>query len=620
MKNRIKSINQFLLERYPIVWNTRILWVLSAALIIHLFFFLFGVMTLTNPSSLLEYDVLASYFRNGMLLLGLVISLILLVLWLVTLFRNNAFKNFYPTSAWDLLKQFCAYVLIIFVSTSFYYSYTLGLQTYIKIEYPQERIAAQHRVANDSGMFRSESVYNYTLDERIIPKKLDTLYCETRADRIDTLQPHVAFKDALYQFYSFRKVVVPLNQKGQAARASYNVTNQTIKQRATIKAYNDFQQDSLESTSLRRIVNDSTITYLFKDKVVDVSDIIKDATPSYYNYANLFYEKDGDYDYYNTESYAVSTSIDYYSDDTSNLGRVSPSDAALVAQVKRNHALLDKRDPEAIKEVLKKQLQLLDYYGIEHNVTVASWFKLVYHPAAFPLKNTIANNKDAIYQNEFIEDGATAFVKYAHGLKAKRYIEGHRLKQVFINLDDVHDTNIFEGSVHFFIWISFVLALLIFIFRTTGLRELLFSAVAFGVLAIVVGLLCVLISYGSNYSGTSSRFEEYIFTYVPFIAGFIIFSITFLAFKRLRKPVSAILLNITFVSLLPWLFLILGIISIHQNHVCRAHVDYFEAGFECMTILEQLGVLWSYIFAALGFLWVYVYAHLIVKWRSLPEK
>ena len=37
----MKKIEQYLLERYPSLWNTKIVWLLGIAFCAHLFFFLF---------------------------------------------------------------------------------------------------------------------------------------------------------------------------------------------------------------------------------------------------------------------------------------------------------------------------------------------------------------------------------------------------------------------------------------------------------------------------------------------------------------------------------------------------------------------------------------------------
>ncbi|MGZ8537004.1 MAG: hypothetical protein ACXWV9_02020, partial [Flavisolibacter sp.] len=44
----IKRINQHLLTHYPLIWNTRIIWVLSANFILHLLFFLAGFASINS--------------------------------------------------------------------------------------------------------------------------------------------------------------------------------------------------------------------------------------------------------------------------------------------------------------------------------------------------------------------------------------------------------------------------------------------------------------------------------------------------------------------------------------------------------------------------------------------
>lgn len=618
MKNQVHKFNQFLLECYPTVWNTRILWMLIVALIIHVCFFFFGFATLVNPQSLTKYKVINSYFENGLIGLGLVISLILLVIWLVTLFRNNAFKNFYPTSAWDLFKQFCAYMIIVLVSTSFYYSYTLGLQAYIKINYPQERLIKEHRTVNDSYMFLSENVYKYTLDERILPKQLDTLYCERREFYVDSLQPYYKFKDNYYQYYTIKKVKIPrkdydLYDSGNSVNGNYNSSNINIKEAVNSTQIAGKQQvtylDSLNALSLRKEVKKDSVTFFFKGKVAIIDSLIENAVPSYYNFSELFYQKERDYDYYDSYN-------DYYDASIDDDYNYSPAIKEQINQAQRNHALLNRNNPKEIKTLLKEQIALMNTYGINHNLTVDKWFKLIYHPKNFPLKGTIADSEAATYGNDFIAEDATELEKFAIALQTINYAEIADLRRVYDNLDEAYEHNVFKESIHLFLWISFFIAALIFIFRTTGLRELLFTLVTAGVLGIIVGLLGVVISYGTgSYSGS-----EYVFSYVALIIGFTIFTIALTSFRYLRKIVSAIFLNLTFVYFLPWLFLILGIISMHQHDACDYTYNYPETAKECITILESIGLWWSYIFIALGLLLVYLFSFIIIKWRSLPEK
>ena len=64
MKKFIYKTNQYLLERYPTIWNTKLVWMLSIALVLHLIFFVFGLFTLVNPKMLQDSNVEYIFFEN----------------------------------------------------------------------------------------------------------------------------------------------------------------------------------------------------------------------------------------------------------------------------------------------------------------------------------------------------------------------------------------------------------------------------------------------------------------------------------------------------------------------------------------------------------------------------
>ncbi|MEM6517351.1 MAG: hypothetical protein AAF688_14300, partial [Bacteroidota bacterium] len=116
MKSFIYKVNQYLIERYPNIWNTRLVWMLSASLIVHVLFFVFGLATLTNPETLQDRGAEDIFFKNGSIFLSIIITILLFVVWLIYLFKNNGFKSFYPASRNRLFLQYFYYLLIAFFS------------------------------------------------------------------------------------------------------------------------------------------------------------------------------------------------------------------------------------------------------------------------------------------------------------------------------------------------------------------------------------------------------------------------------------------------------------------------------------------------------------------------
>ncbi len=79
----MKKIEQYLLERYPSLWNTKIVWLLGIALCAHLFFFLFGFFSVNEEDFSTKYFGTIEKFFPIAFLLNFVISTLLLVGWLV---------------------------------------------------------------------------------------------------------------------------------------------------------------------------------------------------------------------------------------------------------------------------------------------------------------------------------------------------------------------------------------------------------------------------------------------------------------------------------------------------------------------------------------------------------
>ena len=136
----MKKINQYLLERYPSIWNTKLVWMISAAAVIHLLFFVIGFFSINEQELKTSYfRIFGSYFGHPFLL-NLVFSILLLVGWLTQLNKNNAFKHFYPSNPHKLFGQFAQYFVIIFASTTFFISFVMGEKVSIRLKYPESYI------------------------------------------------------------------------------------------------------------------------------------------------------------------------------------------------------------------------------------------------------------------------------------------------------------------------------------------------------------------------------------------------------------------------------------------------------------------------------------------------
>ncbi|TXD84716.1 hypothetical protein ESY86_03190 [Subsaximicrobium wynnwilliamsii] len=584
MKSFIYKVNQYLIERYPTVWNTKLVWMLASAIILHLLFFVMGFFTISNPASLQERGINDIFFENGAVFMSVIITILMLVIWLVYLFKNNAFKNFYPTSRAGLFLAFLYHILIIFVSSSFYLSYNYGMKAQIALSYSDARIADEIALANEAAVFFSEKVSDYTLDKREYPEPFDQLFCETRDKLIDYNQPYTSFLDNNYQFFSIYK-----------------------KEASKTPRYSEPQFTGyIYKKSL-----DSMDVYYFKDKLIDVSNLINNSLPSYYNYSSTLYiskndslnQEDLDYDYDNYSDFGYD-----HSPQASIRGKL---------QNKRSHELLRRNNPSEIKQLLSQFLSMSSAYKIKHNLAVDQWFELVYHPTNFEVKSFIRDQKKPDYYYE--DDRALLAEKDVNRFLKERltdyYFESKRLRNVFENIETIKASNPFMDGIHVFMWLAFFLSALIFMFRITGLKSLLFAIVTVGVLILVIALLAILLAYASS---GNDNLIGYFISYFAVLLGATIFAIPLFFARSVKKSVVAICLNISIAGFVPYLLLILALIAMHQKDLCEARSfknDYYN----CPTIFDYLEFNWSFVLFFTGLALMYFYTTIIKRWKSLPE-
>jgi len=582
MKNRIQRVNQYFLERYPLLWNTRVYWVLICCILVHGCFYLLGYNTFRNTELFKGYNAPELFIENGALLFSIIVSILILVVWLLVLFRNNAFKNFYPTRKRQLYGSFFIYFLVFLVATTFYISYIAGYKQFVKQQYPVSWLKAKREQANLAAAFLPFSLEAYTINNKRYPAPFDTLYCETDERKIDFSKPYLTRDKDEYQFYTIERKVI---RQGDAAVA-----------------------DSDEREIRRTPLNDSLLTVYYKKMVADVSGLAS-TIPSFYNYSLQNFGGDGaGYPYEEAPAY--------------NENRNSRGMNRIV------YDLLQRNRPDEIKKLMTGFLEFSRKFKISTNLTADKWFELMYHPADFKVTYFISNSSvEGLSLNQQHTDVTAATVTttavaaadeagtdpYYSEHKIKYCFDAYDLSRLFTGIERVLEFSVFDMIVYIAIWIAFVLASILFAFRITNLRLLLFAGITAAVIGILIALVTLVLGLANGRQG------EKTIAYLVFVVGTMILLGSVPLFRFRRKSIQGILINITLVGIVPYFLLILLIITLHQR-------DYYDtlyvSGYSGPqdTILEVLGVYWNYVLLALGFLFMMVYTPVIRRWRAQPER
>ncbi|WP_312077657.1 hypothetical protein [Chryseobacterium sp.] len=630
---KINKFNQYLLEKYPTVWNTKLVWMLLAAFVFHVIFFVIGYLSHMNPVTLQTTYVKDDYFRHGLILVHIIISVLMIVVWLIMMFKNNAFKNFYPQSQGKLFSQFVQYFVIIFASTTFYFSYMTGFKMFINYKYPDSEMVKNVETINRASAFLSQNTLYYDLSNRLYPKPFYDLYCETDIKKIDRTKKYFVNYNRVYQYYSLY------------SKKSY--------QRDKRK---QFISPEPETTDKKEIIysqlsdDEKFYTYYYKKDVVDVSSYIPFTGFSYYNYSELFYNSNAENGRYNHYDYA--TKIEY--ENTNTLLKKKN------AEINRKTAeLLDKNNIAEIEKLLSDFLKISKEYNIENNLDASQWAKMVYNPKDYQIRYFIKtyknqagtaydpNNRPLTDQGDYavvetVDAPASAAVvdgvivddsvqikdfnpeinkqlspeDYFKKNTTEYYYYTDTLKDLLESVDEVKAYDFYSESIHIYLWIAFFLSTFVLSFRIAGLKSLLFSIISAGLLMLVVTLTTVM------YSISVSGKEEFFVAYLVLFISLFILSVPIFMMNRFNKMVTSVFLNISLNGFVLFILLIFGIISIHQDATCRTLVadieDYYPYQ-KCPNLLEDLGLWTSYIILIIGFVFMYFYSSVIMKWKARPE-
>ena len=133
-------MKKYLLERYPAIWNTHLIWALPLIFAIHLFFFLWGFATVTDENMSNYSFGLENHFEGLPMVMSFIVIVLMLVGWFIRLFKNNAFERFYPVSEWQLFRQFVIYLFIMGGILSSGLSFMVGENTKVHWRYTDSYI------------------------------------------------------------------------------------------------------------------------------------------------------------------------------------------------------------------------------------------------------------------------------------------------------------------------------------------------------------------------------------------------------------------------------------------------------------------------------------------------
>lgn len=164
-----KRFSTYLLEHHPLLWHTKFIQLLAVGLLFWLVSYFCGY-GLTDMVLLREQYILRFYENSYFVLFHVIFVIIVLFLWALYFFKNNALKSFYPLKRGYYTKFFFQLAIGFLVLVSAAIPFTKGAQHKTAHLLPAEEF--ENDIANYQVVrpFLLLSYDNFSLEERIYPK------------------------------------------------------------------------------------------------------------------------------------------------------------------------------------------------------------------------------------------------------------------------------------------------------------------------------------------------------------------------------------------------------------------------------------------------------------------
>ncbi|AEA42219.1 hypothetical protein [Fluviicola taffensis] len=179
--NRIKKFDLFLLERFPLLWHTKICYMLLYSIFLSVVFYFWGYFETTQGR--INYQNIDYYFTSSFANYFQVIFFIIgITFWALSYFKKNAIKNYYPLQRFYFSKLFFQLVIIFWSLSWPYFTFNSGVKQKVKELVSLEELVKEIDTINLAHAFLPDGNDLYEIESLIQLKFPDVQIFELNSD------------------------------------------------------------------------------------------------------------------------------------------------------------------------------------------------------------------------------------------------------------------------------------------------------------------------------------------------------------------------------------------------------------------------------------------------------
>lgn len=595
--NYLKKLNTYLLENYPLIWHSKAIQLTFAGIAFWTISYFVGFAMINLKT--LQYHLIHHYYNaSGFMYFHFTYVIIILSIWALYFYKNNAFKSYYPLKKGYFIVLFSTLFFAFFILASAYIPFTNGCKTKARSLFDEKNLQSDIDKLNIGNAFLISSPSEYNLDNRSYPEPypVEMIRYNENYNSWDEIPGDIILPvqfDSLIEKKSgyWSDVDLPKN-KTRVANSEYYWTSSRINDKYTVIV--DGRKMQFYSTHTIYVKIDKCLetskTYLSKFYSLDELD--HPELNSIINFSEVLIEEP--YRSFKNDKLLISNNERY---------------APIV------HKLVRDKNPIEIKKAIDNFVEVCNKYQIENTINSTHLLRYLtikknknfYHSIIHYWKNN-AEYYNAQNEMDLIEASVSDTSKFIEIMdKQQAY---HYNQAGLFSLFNNHSYLIFDSFLSYydfliFMYISFFITWVFMFFEFASIKSLLITIPVTGVLLIINVMIIVFSDFRDH-----GAFITFILTFL------IIISLTLFGLRKkiINKKVLNILMNLSY--MIAPIFLIM--IILFYNELTKE--VYVQTECNGMQIDTQDSIfVGPYLFFTYSVLGLLLFIPLLKKWKALEE-
>lgn len=581
-----KKLNKYLLENYPLTWHSKVIQLTLAGVLFWAISFCFG-FGLMNLNVLKHDNISTFYFESYFVLFHVIYCVIVLSLWALFFYKNNAFKSYYPLQKGYLTKLFFHLFVPFLILVSAIIPFRMGSNVKAATYFNKDEIQKEVDILNIGNAFLVIDSARYELEHRSYPSIYPIDY--VKYDDYNDKWEGEKIKIQISNKPSFsKKSMEELDVNNEYSFLINGRKNLFYKTRTVEYKYSKCYTNHV--SVFDRFFKESELDQPQYSSILNFSDVlIEDFGPSSSSFFNFNFE----------------------SDDENINALFTKQYSPLIYSYVRN------KEFSKIKQSIDDFKAVCDKYEISYRLNsnnIVTYLKCKDFKDLYSITNSyrdyynVYHHKDEIQalKNSLTNEELVLNIENQHVY----YFNESALKNVYQNYFKLNDSIVHFDVIFMFLFLALGLTWMFFGFEFFSIKNVLISIPVAGVI-IILNFVFVLLFYSFRNADDDNFWLSFLSTFL------LIFVLTIFGIKS--KKINKKIINILFTLCYMIVPLFISFLAIYYNELTKK-VEVFDKCRETFhTETHNSFLIEPFFFFFYALVGILLFIPFLKKWKALEE-